>query len=276
MNGSVSKIVFAGGLSAYAYGSIEESFATGNVRALNTTATGAVYAGGIAAYLKVDATDQGIVSSYASGAVSAEGNGIVYAGGFTGYFQTGIIKNSYALNDVSAKNTGTDNIYAGGIAGYAYSSAGLVSYCYAAGTVLTEKTSTGTIYAGGLVGRGAPGVSYSAALNKEINHIGSPTTLNVKRISTNGTLTNNFAFSGLEIDTVTVTDAALSPQNDVEGFGKTAVELKTGTSYSAPVGTGLGWDFTNIWEMGPAGLPYPILRWQHGELHLPTGFTLIS
>jgi hypothetical protein len=85
-------------------------------------------------------------------------------------------------------------------------------------------------------------------------------------------LQGNIAFNGMFVNGLTVADAATDPENDANGLGKTAAQLASQSTYES----GLGWDFVNVWEMGPPAYPYPILKWQNGVVSIPSGFELLS
>jgi hypothetical protein len=156
------------------------------------------------------------------------------------------------------------SIYSGGIAGMAES----IEECYAAGVVKAYIYSQPA--AGGIAGDGS--VSNSAALNMDIKSVaGNVRVGRIRGRDDTGTLTNNFAFNDMRVIGDSVSDAATDPEDDKNGLGKSAAQLKQQSTYES----GLGWDFTNIWEMGPAQYPYPILKWQNGDVLLPEGFTLI-
>jgi hypothetical protein len=155
---------------------------------------------------------------------------------------------------------------------------GGINKSYFAGTVENKQLSSYRIVVG-IGGTDMPDGSLQTTNSASLAHSISGT--NAARISiqyhNSGSqlypqLTNNYAFSGALVNGVTVSDAATSPQNDINGLGKTAAQLKQRSTYE----TGLGWDFDNVWEMGPANYPYPILKWMNGVVPIPEGFTVIS
>ncbi|MES1981689.1 MAG: YDG domain-containing protein [Pseudomonadota bacterium] len=121
IDGSVSGSNFVGGLVAKSYGTISNSYTTGNVRGTGT------YIGGVAGISYGTISD-----SHATGNV----NGGDTVGGLLGR-NDGTVSNSYATGNV----TGTS--WVGGLAGYNH---GMISNSYAMGNV------SGTNYIGGLVG----------------------------------------------------------------------------------------------------------------------------
>jgi len=121
-----------GGLIGYNGGTVSNSYATGNV-------SGSYYVGGLVGY-----NYRGTVSnSYATGNVS----GGEYVGGLVGY-NGGTLSNCYAIGDVSG------DIFVGGLLGSNY---GMVNNGYAVGDV------SGGEYVGGLVGDNSGTVSNSYA-----------------------------------------------------------------------------------------------------------------
>jgi hypothetical protein len=234
--------------------------------------------GGIAGYLdggseiSESAVSLNINLSQANGGVN------ITLGGVAGKNE-GTIGNSYAacekLISVTTTASGTKTIYSGGVAGLVSSSSAKIENVYAAGSlqisVSGAASSIDQIYAGGISGGNSSGtVSSSAALARAITSAGPGS-----RILGNGTgtLSNNIAFNNMFVNGVTVADAVSNPQNDMDGLGRTAAQLTSRSAYES----GLGWDFTSIWEMGPSAYPYPILKWQNGTAPaLPQGFELIE
>ncbi|WP_456628403.1 MBG domain-containing protein [Bradyrhizobium sp. URHC0002] len=159
-----------GGLVGWsnAGGSIQDSYATGNVTAgtggtraggltgqnngsiLRSYATGAVSGGsqGVGGLVGYNSGGKTIVDSYATGAVSATG----FGGGLVGVNSVGgSIDNSYASGTVSVVSSTTANLYGGGLVG---SNSGAVTRSYATGAVGVTSTyaSAVTTFAGGLIG----------------------------------------------------------------------------------------------------------------------------
>jgi hypothetical protein len=230
-----------------------------------------------------------IEACYASPRITTVGtnttNVWLYTGGLAGA-NTGTIRNSYAACGIGITITTTNstrrNIYSGGVAGGrlgSASSGGQIEKCYAAGSLQTVIN--GTIYsydevwAGGISGEESyrsDSVSSSAALVSAITS--DPSGLGAgssSRIAAGVTLTNNIAFNNMLVNGSTVTDAVTDPQNGVNGLGKTAAQLKSQASYTA-----LGWDFADVWKMGPTAYPYPILQWQDAADLPPPGFELLA
>jgi hypothetical protein len=222
----------------------------------------------------------------------------LYTGGLAGQ-NSGTLRNSYAACETGISVTSTSTmrkeIFSGGVVGVVPSSAfgeELVEKCYAAGSL--EITVNGTrdfdrIYAGGIHGGDykETGSSYSygtVSSSAALVHRIDITTTGIPPASSpgssriiplgngTGTLSNNIAFNNMFVNGVTVADAVSNPQNDMDGLGKTAAQLQTQSTYE----TGLGWDFTTVWEMGPTEYPYPMLKWQKGTVLIPPGFELLN
>jgi hypothetical protein len=181
------------------------------------------------------------------------------------------IENCYFAGTITGNNTGANNfVIIGGIA----TDQSSVQNSYAAGTL--SNTNGGASYSatGGIYAGMSKSVKNSAALVSAV----SDTSNRLGRIHNHQTsgsstvvLTNNYAWSGMTVNGNPVSDDATDPQNTLNGLGKSAGELKTRSTYE----TGLGWDFTNVWEMGPASYPYPIFKWQKGVVYIPAGFTVL-
>jgi hypothetical protein len=114
----------------------------------------------------------------------------------------------------------------------------------------------------------ADSVSSSAALLSVIDNAGQAASRIAQGVST---LNNNISFNDTFVNGVTLLDAASSPQNDMNGLGKTAAQLTDQSSYA-----GLGWNFNGVWKMGPPAYPYPVLQWQTGTPPVPSGFALLT
>jgi hypothetical protein len=207
--------------------------------------------------------------------------GDLYAGGITG--SATLVSNCYAFTRMDAASTAT-MVCVGGIVGDTGSSSS-VEKSYAAGSLqLSGNSATSSPFPlGGIIGGGRSAswsltaTSYCASLMESLttssgilagrismrrNSDGSPYT------DTGNRFQNNIAFNNMLVNGLTLSDAATDPQNDANGLGKTAAQLKTQATYE----TGLGWDFATVWEMGPAAYPYPILKWQNGAVPVPTEF----
>jgi filamentous hemagglutinin family protein len=167
-------LTYAGGLVGFAkgdgHGSILDSYATGAV-----TVTGpAAGAGGL-----VGDADDGmfIASSYASGAVSAQGTDAAngYGGGLVGELQdASSISDSYAKGKISGNNTSDDGglvgymdngntvtnsyatgnvegMYAGGLIGWSYDG-NVITESYATGNITGKPNASNQAFVGGLIG----------------------------------------------------------------------------------------------------------------------------
>jgi hypothetical protein len=240
----------------------------------------------------------GVYSPYTLTVTSSSSHYYIAVGGIMGGAHTQgesitqSIANSYAALNISVANNGTHILAAGIVPGNArvensYFAGTISTNCgyvwlrgigdgsiqnsYIAGTI--TNTNTGATYSatGGISLEPAnKSVSNSAALLNSITHTNNSNYARIQRHPTSAAaaLSNNYAFAGMLLNGSTVTGTADS-QN---GLDKTAAELKTQSTYES----GLGWDFAEVWEMGPAEYPYPILRWQNGQVHIPAGFEVIE
>jgi flagellin-like protein len=206
-----------GGLVGYnSNGNISNSYSTGNV-------TGFDYLGGL-----VGVNSNGTVSnSYSTGNVSGEEN---YLGGLVGRNWKGNISNSYSTGNV----TGFD--YLGGLVGDNYN--GNISNSYSTGNV------TGFDYLGGLVGKNYNGNisnSYSTGNVTGFDYLGGLVGEN-----DNGTVSNSY----WDKDSTGQSSSAGLPDSN----GLTTSEMQ-GSSASTKM---IGFDFTDTWST--VEVDYPELQ----------------
>ena len=135
-----SGTTYVGGLVGENYGTISNSYASGNV-------SGSYIVGGL-----IGANWGTVNTSYTLGNVSGTGN---YVGGLVGYVSTGSINNSYATGNVSGAGS-----YVGGLIGDNF---GAVSNSNASGIV------TGVTDVGGLVGRNWGGTVSDSNASGNVN-----------------------------------------------------------------------------------------------------------
>ncbi|MDR1932061.1 MAG: hypothetical protein LBQ57_04460 [Spirochaetales bacterium] len=203
--------------------SLSESFASGNV-----TTTGCEKIGGLAgANLKGEISD-----SYATGNVNISYSGSAYevgVGGLIGQSDAGIITKSYSRGTVSGTNTGGKGAFIGGISGENWMQSGV-----------------------------RVAISNCAALNGSLTHTGGGS-VTINRIAPNTnadgysnavTFSSNIANSAMTVTGGTFTEKTASGRDGADADAKPAQS----------VFEGLGWDFTNTWEIGGDG--YPVLQWQ--------------
>jgi hypothetical protein len=237
-----------GGVVGYNTGTVENSYATGNVSGIenyvggvaggdngaitNCKASGDVSGlnnvGGVAGY-----TSNTMENSYATGDV----NGNNYVGGVVGYvYSTSTVENSYATGNVSGYN------YVGGVSGR---NIGMVINCYATGNV------SGNDYVGGVVGGGTGTVKNCVALNPNINSMNTQYG-RIIGIVTTGTITNNYARRDMKVN-----NGASIWTNDIngeDGADITPVNYQLQSWWSSSA----GFDFsaTGVWAWHNAsGLP---------------------
>jgi hypothetical protein len=251
---------FAGGIAGKSSG-IKQSYAVGAISGSKSDTAGStkeLCVGGLTG------EEVGLIEQcYATGAASVTLTASAYGrlGGLVGK-NSGTIQNSYAAGAVTMNGNHSDGQNAGGLAG---TGTGGIEKCYASGTL----TGINTDYSngGGIIGSGGS-VDESVALNPGIIGV----FYYVGRVGGTATFTKVYAFSGMTVNGSTVTSG--TGYNTKNGADMSAANLKLQSTYLT--GYTLHWDFTTIWEMGPPSYPYPILKWQNGEAHVPQGFTPIT
>ena len=220
----------------------------------------------------------------------------VQFGGISGYGDgDAIIENCYASMNITVTYGGTHNIISG-IAGWSESvirncyyagniianglyadvhgigsgQPAIIEKSYSTGTITNNATGSGFTTASGIGPIGS--ISYNVTMMEQIdiaNYAGFAKRIQCHSGSDPVTLSNNYAFAGILLDGATVNSSDPNGQN---GLDKTAVQLKQRSTYES----GLGWDFNNVWEMGPASYPFPLIKWQKGLVKLPPGFNPIE
>ena len=131
---------------------------------------------------------------------SVKGKGV--AGGVVCY-NRGTVENCYATGDVTSLSGGRV-CYAGGVVGYNYTE-GTVQSCYAAGRVESEK------HAGGAVGGKYGTVQNCVALGQSVSAQGHAH--RVVGENSGGTLSGNYAWSGVQVNGQPVTDGLADNEN---------------------------------------------------------------
>ena len=124
------------------------------------------------------------------------------AGGVVCY-NRGTVENCYATGDVTSLSGGRV-CYAGGVVGYNYTE-GTVQSCYAAGRVESEE------HAGGAVGGNYGTVQNCVALGQSVSAQGHAH--RVVGENTGGTLSGNYAWSGVQVNGQPVTDGLADNEN---------------------------------------------------------------
>ena len=131
---------------------------------------------------------------------SVKGKGV--AGGVVCY-NRGTVENCYATGDVTSLSGGRVS-YAGGVVGYNYTE-GTVQSCYAAGRVESEK------HAGGAVGGNYGTVQNCVALGQSVS--AQKGAHRVVGENGGGTLSGNYAWSGVQVNGQPVTDGLADNEN---------------------------------------------------------------
>jgi hypothetical protein len=218
-----------------------------------------------------------IEECYVMADINVPSSQTLLAGGIAG--SASLIRNCYAYCRIDVISTSAYH-FIGGILGRAYNNA--VEKSYAAGSL--KLSGTGVRPVGGIAGGGNVSetpfrISSSASLMKSLTtndsilagRIGMARNLDGSPNTDISGLQGNIAFNGMFVNGFTVADALSSPENDANGLGKTAAQLKIQSTYE----TGLGWDFATVWEMGPSSYPYPVLKWQNA-IPVPPAFEILE
>ena len=155
------------------------------------------------------------------------------AGGVVCY-NRGTVENCYATGDVTSLSGGRI-CYAGGVVGYNYRE-GTVQSCYAAGRVESEE------HAGGAVGGNYGTVQNCVALGQSVSTQGDAH--RVVGENGGGTLSGNYAWSGVQVNGQPVTDGLADNENGED------ILVHDGLIYgkSAQVFAWPGFD-TAVWEL---------------------------
>ena len=271
-----------GGFSSRVSGNISYCYAKGDITVttdiLNTRAW--VRAGGFLGHLSVNTN---FSFCYASGdiTINTQNYPNIYAGGFIGI--SGAIQtytDCYALGNVTVTKTGTTttNIYAGGFLGNANGpSTATVDRCFASGSVTVNSNSGTIIHAGGIAGNASyVNMQNSAALGASVTATGG-TNVYIGRITgTTGTLTNNHAFSSMDVlESATYNDSNPLPSPSVTSTTKvhngkdgvdTFAQFFDQLFWRNVPGLGIlgfdtdNWDFSTVWQRG-----YPVLQGLTGQ-----------
>ena len=193
------------------YSIIKNCYATGNV-------TGNDRVGGLTG---TNGDYSTIERCYATGPVT----GIINVGGLTGRNSYSVIENCYAIENV------TGNLYVGGLLGS--NSYATVNNCYATGNI------TGNDRAGGLVGENSNSstIKNSYAFNCKIETItGSDVGRMIGWMSETSILTNNYAYSQMELWATGVKITSLNPpsaHNNIHGANISFNDAITPATYTA-------------------------------------------
>jgi len=171
-------------------------------------------------------------------------------GGVVGH-NYGYVYNCYTSGNISSSFDSSGNV--GGVVGYV--NGGTVISCYSTANV------TGVNNVGGVVGSNYNGgkVQNCVALNASITRMDPSSRTSFGRVVglmiTGGTLSNNYGMSPMTFPPITVS----SNTTGIHGGNVTNSSPNGGYNNQTFWQNTIGWDFTNIWEMG--GTPaLPILK----------------
>jgi hypothetical protein len=224
---------------------------------INGTNNYALYFGGISANTEEGSISSIIENCYVSMNITETNGGThLTVGGVV--YGTNTIRNCYYIGNITGSGL---YVEMNGVTSYS----DIFETSYSAGTLTNNATSSTYTTTSGIVGVGS--INNNATLIEQIYQAAGNS---YARISPNSSpLTNNYAYAGMLLNGATVTSNDPNSQN---GLDKTAAQLKQRSTYE----TGLGWDFDDVWEMGPSSYPFPILKWQNGVVKLPPGFNVIG
>ena len=209
-----------------------------NVTLADVNITGYAAIGGIVG------TSSGTVENCSvSGSISGTGNSI---GGVAGYIGGGTVRNCHSSANVTLTGDGHD--VAGGIAGY-NGHGSMVEYCYATGSVTHNATSGGGV--GGIVGTNYNStVRYCVALNYCVSIANTTTTIGRVVGANSGTMSNNYASTGMIITGSGYTPDAGTDKKD--GTDITAAQWNSASWWSGTAGFN---SFENVWTLANDKLP---------------------
>jgi uncharacterized repeat protein (TIGR02543 family) len=219
-----------------------------------------LYVSGISNYIDIDRSSSSMIENcYVSMNMTVTNNGTHILALGIGSSKT--IRNCYYIGNIT---TACGYAWAFGL----FYTADNTERSYSAGTITNNASNSQYT---GTTGIGSVGIiSNCATLIEQI--VLPSSTSNYGRIH-NGdsrtTPTNNYAYAGMLVRGSTVSSSNANSQN---GLDKTAAQLKQRATYE----DGLGWDFDDVWEMGPSSYPFPIFKWQNGVVKLPQGFNVIG
>jgi hypothetical protein len=255
---------YAGGIAAHlSYSEISNSYNTGIVDA---DGNHVAHFGGIAGYF----FRSKISGSYNTGDISAAFTVLsAYTGGIAGEADNSEIANTYNTGGISGTvNPSSGNepaSFAGGIVGRARDDSKIMSSYNRGNISLPTSFSYIDNFAGGIAGSvfWESEIRGNAAINGTIvadttgtTEIGRVLGLIDDYLGAN-TVTNNFANSGMTLNSSAVSDSAEN------GTGVALTDFQSRDTYE----TGMGWLFGNddenpwVWEAFE-DYPYPTLRWQ--------------
>jgi hypothetical protein len=270
-DGTSGAAAWAGGLIGYSNNgysssssvSIDSSYALGNVTVGDTVPPdNEIYAGGLIGRNYNSGAGSTIISSHAEGFVDIHGGGNILSGGLVGDIGDSKIEDCYTLGDVKAETSSGSDVYAGGVAGTidGFTVPASITNCYARGEISASGGSSTTTAGGiaGYTGLSSAGsiIEYCAALNVRITaSTGGTTTCNriVGEATGSFILNNNFGLeagtpTGMTISPTTPITNAHNDENGLDGVFTGFTDKTSSGIFHTVVPTGLGWDFTGVWE----------------------------
>ena len=233
---------------------------------INGTSGRSAEFGGISCGAKEGNVSSIIENCYVSMNITATYGGTHLCIGGISFLNTDTIRNCYFIGKITGNGNITDlhgiDSYGGGNSS---ESGTIIQRCYSAGTITNNATSPQSSSGIGRLGS----ISNCVTLMERIDHVNSTNYARIQPVNFSATLTNNYAYAGMLLNGATVSS---NDQNSRNGLDKTVAQLRQRSTYE----DGLGWDFANVWEMGPSSYPFPILKWQNGVVKLPPGFSVIG
>lgn len=214
-----------GGIAAFVYGSVSNSYTTGIIQ------TGDCVCGGIAGncYGKIEYCNSSCIIR------QRDGQDASFLGGLVGVlYGDGFINESYATGNVGNPNVPDIGEYVGGFVGRCY---GKINNCYATGNASGAQPPDSGTNVGGFTGKNSGTInnSYSIGIPSGTSSIGG--------------------FAGTDIGTIEhcYYDTNTSGYSDTgKGEPKTTTEMQTQSTF-------INWDFINVWCMSG----YPELFWSY-------------
>ncbi|MDR3219706.1 MAG: hypothetical protein LBU22_12165 [Dysgonamonadaceae bacterium] len=240
------------------------------------------FVGGIIGFAELHGNNLTISKCANTGNISGTGSMV---GGIVGRVFTStngavLISDCYNNAEISSTKASGDT-WMGGIVGTPYqgdatSAPITIEKCFATGKVEANAANTSS-RVGGIVGRiydisGSVNpitISNSVGAQESVSSGGTSTTAANRIYAShssggNYSITNNYGYVGMVVLRSGASATITSSATGAGGLNKTLAELKSRSTY-----TGLGWDFTNIWQI-EEGLSFPTLKGVGGSTGIKT------